>query len=76
MKLNENSFTAEIRGNVFCLLEGIERIVEYTEERIETSTKKGSVTVSGEQLKLIYYSEDRIGIRGEIRSITFGGSGC
>ncbi len=76
MKLNENSFTAEIRGNVFCLLEGIERIVGYTEERIETATAKGSVVVSGTSLKLIYYSEDRIGIRGNIDALSFGGGGC
>ena len=76
MKLSENTFTAEIRGNVFCLFEGIERMTEYSEDRIDISTKKGVITVTGTNLKLIYYSEDRIGIRGIILSITFGGTEC
>lgn len=73
MKLNENSFTAEIRGNAFCLLEGIGRIIEYTDRLIRTEAKKGIVSVSGHGLEMIYYSEDRIGIRGVIDSISFGG---
>ena len=72
MKISERSFAAEIRGNDFCLLEGIRRISVYSETLIETETKNGYVRVSGIDLKLIYYSEDRIGIRGRIGSLSFG----
>ena len=71
MKLNEHSFTAEIHGNEFCLLEGIKRISAYSDVLIETAASNGFVRIAGSDLKLIYYSEDRIGIRGCIRSLSF-----
>ena len=63
-------FRAVIFGERAVYLEGIKSIKEYSEEKIELSVKRGTVTVSGEKLYVKRYCMGDMAICGKIKSLT------
>ncbi|NLN55998.1 MAG: hypothetical protein GX148_06850 [Clostridiales bacterium] len=69
----EHTLFTEIRGNRHCLIEGVDKLVRYDDKVISALAGKLVLSVSGNNLTLDLLSENRIGIRGEIKCITYGG---
>ncbi|MFA6730961.1 MAG: YabP/YqfC family sporulation protein [Eubacteriales bacterium] len=71
MNASENTLFTEIRGNKRCLIEGVERLLSYSDREISVLSQKLIIVVSGEALTLDCLNENRIGIKGDIRSVAF-----
>jgi len=74
MKLDENDVIIELRGNRRCFVEGVSALAEYGEELIAAKVKNSGVTIRGSGLKLFLLSNDRLGVSGNIDSVSFGGA--
>ena len=74
MKLDEKDVIIELRGNGRCLMEGIDSLEEYGENAISVKIRGAVVRVRGKGLTMFMLSEDRLGVRGEIDSLEFGGA--
>lgn len=59
-----------ILGKSIIMIEGLDRIKEYTDERIKLSRGKSSVLVEGENLKIRTLSKNDIIIEGKINKIS------
>jgi len=70
--IKESEMVTEIRGNRFCLIDGIKKLSKYEESIVTVLSEKGAVTIRGSKLTLERLTEDRIGVKGKINSITFG----
>ena len=68
----ENNLFTEIRGKSHCLIEGVNRLLRYDDNIISVSAGKLTVSITGSGLTLDCLAENRIGVRGEIESVTFG----
>ena len=64
------AFRAVMFGDKAVYLEGVRSIREYSENRIEVSVSKGTVTVSGEKLYVKRYCMGDMAICGKIKSLT------
>lgn len=73
MNSPENTLFTEIRGNTHCLIEGVGRLVAYSDKVISVTAGKLLIHISGEKLTLDCLAENRVGVRGEISSVSFGG---
>ena len=72
MKLCEKDFIIELRGNGKCLIEGMEGLEEYGDASVSASLGKMTVCIRGKDLRMFTLAEDRLGICGEIYSVSFG----
>ncbi len=70
MRFDEKDFIAELRGNRRCLIEGVSGLLEYGDTAVAAELGKATITIRGKRLRLSMMSEDRLGICGEIDSIT------
>ena len=61
----------ELVGNTQCYLEGIERIEEYTEEKITLKLGKLCVTFYGDGLYIQAFTKEGASVEGTIVSMEF-----
>ncbi|MBP5155017.1 MAG: YabP/YqfC family sporulation protein [Clostridia bacterium] len=73
MKLDEKDVIIELRGNSRCLIEGMDLLEGYEENAISVKVKGTVVRIRGKGLTMFMLSEDRLGVRGEIDVLEFGG---
>ena len=52
-------------------LENYRGILEYTEEMVRILIKGGQITVTGQKLQVVYYTNDEMKISGQIRAIEY-----
>ena len=55
-----------ITGKQELLIENHRGIIEYTDLLIRVQTKNGQVRITGNQLRIIYYTNDELKISGQI----------
>ncbi len=72
MILGESDVIMEMRGNVKCLMEGIDGLKDYSDTEIAVLIKGEPVILRGRNMYMFMLSGDRIGIRGEINCVIFG----
>lgn len=72
MNKSEYSLFTEIRGNKHCLIEGVDKLIRYDDKTIAVEADKTILSITGTNLTLDLLSENRIGIKGNIKSVTFG----
>ena len=74
MKLDEKDVIIELRGNSRCLIEGVDSLVGYEENAISVRVKDEIIYIRGKGLTMFMLAEDRLGVRGEIYVLEFGGA--
>lgn len=60
-----------LNGNTKCVIEGDCSIVEYEEDVVKISYKKGFLTFVGEKFNILVFSDNRIIFEGKIVSVEF-----
>jgi len=60
-----------ITGNEEICVENYRRMIEYTEALIRIQTKVGQIRITGNRLKVEYYSNDEMRIHGSIANIEY-----
>ena len=60
-----------ITGKQEVLLENHRGIIEYTSLLIRVQTKNGQVRITGNQLRIIYYTNDELKIGGRIECVEY-----
>ncbi|MEG2003682.1 MAG: YabP/YqfC family sporulation protein [Clostridia bacterium] len=63
----------EIRGNSFLMLDGIERLLCYEDEKIAIKCRDESICIRGKNLTLDCLSDNKIAVKGCILSLEFVG---
>ncbi|NCA68272.1 MAG: hypothetical protein EOM87_09455 [Clostridia bacterium] len=61
-----------MRGNRRCLIEGVNKLLRYDDNTISVSAGKLTISITGSGLTLDCLADNRIGVKGEITSVTFG----
>lgn len=60
-----------VLGQMELSLENYRGITEYTDSLVRIRTKSGQIRVTGEKLRVDYYTNDEMKITGQIRSIEY-----
>lgn len=60
-----------ITGKQELLIENHRGIIEYTDHLIRVQTKNGQVRITGNQLRIIYYTNDELKISGQIVCVEY-----
>lgn len=53
-------------------VENYKRIIEYTNNNIKIQTSIGSITIQGNDLKIVYFGNDEMKINGRFNLISYG----
>lgn len=69
--MNDNNCFIELRGNREALIDGVNTILEYSDEKIVILIKKLKIAITGKKLKLVTMNEDRISIEGIIDTVEY-----
>ena len=69
--MNDNNCFIELRGTREALIDGVNTILEYSDEKIVILIKKLKIAITGKKLKLVTMNEDRISIEGIIDTVEY-----
>lgn len=58
-------------GQVELCLENYRGIVEYTDSLVRIQTKAGQIRIAGQNLQVVYYTNDEMKVNGHITSIEY-----
>lgn len=58
-------------GNNQIYVENFKSIVEYENNIIKLLVKNGRITISGERLRIMFYNDEEICVRGQITKIEY-----
>ena len=60
-----------VTGQMELCLENYRGIIEYTDSLIRVQTKTGRIRITGQKLKVVYYTNDEMKVTGRILSIEY-----
>ena len=60
-----------VTGKMELCLENNRGIIEYTDSLIRIQTKTGQIRITGQKLKVVYYTNDEMKVTGRILSIEY-----
>ncbi len=61
-----------VTGRSDLMVENYKGILEYRQDKIRLSLKQGQVEITGEQLKIEYYTSEDMRITGRIDRVEYG----
>ena len=68
----QSGIRIELRGRTGVVIEGVRKILSYTDERVDLRLADGSVSVMGERLICVFYRRGEAAVKGRIIGICFG----
>ena len=65
------SHRVTLYGKCGCLVEGIKKILLFTENQVEFSLKAGTLVINGENLKIKKYGEGEVALVGCVTGVSY-----
>ena len=66
-----NDTIMTVTGNKEVILENYKGICEYSDEVLIVVTYKGRIRISGKNLKVLYYTNEELKLKGSLHSVVF-----